>query len=514
MPDATTLVALGTFLLALVVYRATMLPGVGSWDTAENQTVPALLGTMHPTGFPAYVILGWVADQLLALFGSTAFRMNLLSGILAAGAGALSVFVYRRLGAPALLAGAIAVAFALAPITWHIGVSADVHSLHIFLVVLVTLLLLRWDAAVEDAREAPDDEDLARRADRRIVLAAAVFGIAAANHALSLLMVPGIGLFVLATDRGILRRPKVVLAALGVSIGVAALLYLELPLRAGPFRAPLVYGHPETLSGLLEIVIARQFQGDVVGGGVGALVGAFVDIARAQLGPLLYLVPAAFVVTAIRRPRYALYSGVTVLITVLFAATYANARIDRYYLGPLFLAWSWVAVTGGEIVARLLGTGEDDQETSVAGMDLSRVGLSVVLGLALLVPTAVGLRDRYSDQNLSTDTLAADWLDEAFEAMDPNALVLSWWSYSTPMWYGQLIDGRRPDITIVDDRTRLDEHLGEVVDVIEANIDTRPVYLVRLDPAEVGALANRYRIEAIGRPGNLFRVTGRRESTP
>ena len=356
MPDATTLVALGTFLLALVVYRATMLPGVGSWDTAENQTVPALLGTMHPTGFPAYVILGWVADHLLAPFGSTAFRMNLLSGILAAGAGALSVFVYRRLGAPALLAGAIAVAFALAPITWHIGVSADVHSLHIFLVVLVTLLLLRWDAAVEDAREAPDDEDLARRADRRIVLAAAVFGIAAANHALSLLMVPGIGLFVLVTDRGILRRPKVVLAALGVSIGVAALLYLELPLRAGPFRAPLVYGHPETLSRP-----ARDRHRPPVPGRRGRRrrgrrsSGRSSTSRGAQLGPLLYLVPAAFVVTAIRRPRYALLlGGDRADHRACSRRLYANADIDRYYLGPLFLAWSWVAVTGGEIVARLL----------------------------------------------------------------------------------------------------------------------------------------------------------------
>ena len=80
MPDATTLVAIGTFVLALVVYRATMLPGVGAWDTAENQTVPPLLGTMHPTGFPAYVILGWLANQVLAPFGSTAFRMKLLVG--------------------------------------------------------------------------------------------------------------------------------------------------------------------------------------------------------------------------------------------------------------------------------------------------------------------------------------------------------------------------------------------------------------------------------------------------
>ena len=36
------------------------MPGVGFWDTAEFQAVPPLLGTLHPTGFPAYAILGWL----------------------------------------------------------------------------------------------------------------------------------------------------------------------------------------------------------------------------------------------------------------------------------------------------------------------------------------------------------------------------------------------------------------------------------------------------------------------
>ncbi|HEY3333625.1 MAG TPA: DUF2723 domain-containing protein [Candidatus Limnocylindrales bacterium] len=514
MPSATTLIALATFGLALVVYRATMLPGVGAWDTAENQTVPALLGTMHPTGFPAYVLLGWAANQVLAPFGDTALRMNLLSGILAAGAGGLSVVVFRRLGAPALVAGAISVAFALAPITWHIGVSADVHSLHLLLVVLLTLLLLRWDAAVRDARDSPGDPAVGRRADRWIVATAAVFGVAVANHALTLLLVPGVAAFVLATQPGLLRRPRLVLAAIGVALGVAALLYLELPLRAGPFRAALVYGHPETPSGLLEILVARQFQGDIVGGSAASQFAALVDLARAQLGPLLYLVPVAFVVTAIRRPRYALYSGLAVLITCVFAATYSNARIDRYYLGPLFFAWSWVAVTVGEIVARVPGTAPDDADGSVAGPDVSRIAVSAVLGLALLVPTAIGIRDRWSEQDLSTSTALAEWLDSAFDAMEPDALVISWWSYSTPMWYGQLVEGRRPDIRIVDDRTRLDEHLGEVADVIEANIDARPVYVIRLQASEVQALEARFTIESVGRPGNLYHVTGRTESTP
>jgi 4-amino-4-deoxy-L-arabinose transferase-like glycosyltransferase len=523
IPDPTALVAGATFLLALVVYRATMLPGVGAWDTAEVQTVAPLLGTMHPTGFPAFVLLGWAANQLLAPFGEPAFRMTLLSGILAALGSGLAVFVFRRLGAPVLVAAAAAVGFALTPITWHIGVSADVHALHVALVVAITLGLLRWEAAVRDAGDDPDDPALRRRADRRLIGTAALFGVSVANHGLTLLLAPAVGVFVYMVDAGVLRRPRLVLASLGTAIGVAALLYLELPLRAGPFRAPLVYGHPETLTGLLDTIFARQFQGDVTGGNLIDRAAALWTFGIDQLGPLAVLVLPAFVVTALRHRRYAAYSGTAFLLTCVFAATYENARIDRYYLGPLFFAWSWLAAAAGVLADQALDTVRDGDRDDASPGDGAgdatagsaapvRAGVSVVLALVLLVPTAIGLRDRWSAQDLSGSTMAPEWLDQALGAMDGDAVVVSWWSYTTPLWYATLVEGRRPDITIVDDRTRLDEDLGEVRDVIETNIDTRPVYLIRITDGEVDALRNRYAIESVGEPGNLFRVTGRTET--
>ena len=514
-PDATGLVAAATFLAALVVYRATMLPGIGAWDTAEVQTVPPLLGTMHPTGFPAFVVLGWLANLVLAPFGEPAFRMTLLSGLLAALAGGLAVFVFRRLGAPALLAGAAALGFALTPITWHIGVSADVHALHVALLVAITLGLLRWEGAVRDARANPADGGLARRADRRIVGTAALFGVSVANHGLTLLLVPAVTMFVLAVDRGVLRRPRLVLAALGAAVGVAALLYLELPLRAGPFRAPLVYGHPETLQGLLDIVFARQFSGDLIGGDAVAKLVAFGDLAGNQLGPLALLAVPAFVVTAIRHPRYALYSGVAALLTCLFAGLYDNARIDRYYLGPVFFAWSWLAAAAAAIVELAVGpeAGPGDlAPPRTAGFGSTRTAVAIALGIVLLVPTVIGLRDRWNEQDLSQSTAASQWLDEALATLDRDAVVVSWWSYSTPLWYGTLVEGRRPDITIIDDRTRLDDGLGDAADVIEANLDRRPVYLMRVTDQEIEDLRGRFRIESVGIPGNLFRVTGRTET--
>ena len=53
-------------------------------------------------------------------------------------------------------------------------------------------------------------------------------------------------------------------------------------------------------------------------------------------------------------------------------------------------------------------------------------------------------------------------------------MIVSWWSYSTPLWYAQVVEGRRPDIYIIDDRTRLDLNLGDVYDVIDALLPTRP----------------------------------------
>ena len=76
-------------------------------------------------------------------------------------------------------------------------------------------------------------------------------------------------------------------------------------------------------------------------------------------------------------------------------------------------------------------------------------------------------------------------------------MIVSWWSYSTPLWYAQRVEGRRPDIAIVDDRTRLDGNLGGLTDVIDANLGKRPVYVIRLDPRELALLAQRYELDYI-----------------
>jgi hypothetical protein len=66
------------------------------------------------------------------------------------------------------------------------------------------------------------------------------------------------------------------------------------------------------------------------------------------------------------------------------------------------------------------------------------------------------------------------------------------------------------------DRTRLDEGLGDITDVIDANLSGRPVYEIRSDPDEVARLAAHYRLQPIDGvdASSLNRVVGSLGSAP
>jgi Protein of unknown function (DUF2723) len=516
VPVALGALAIGA--VSLLLARGTLMPGLGFWDTGEFQTVPPLLGTAHPTGFPTYVILGWLASIVLQPFGDPAFRMNLLSGFCVAGASGLSVILVVQLTRRTWLAIAAGLVFATTPIAWQISNHADAHALHILLVVILVVLLVGWEQRVR--ANAPTR-------DRWLLAAAVLYGVALGNHTLIVLYAPGIAFFVHVVEPGIWRRRRrFFLTCAGAVVLTAGLLYLELPLRAGLLRAPLVYGHPETLDGLRYIVFAEQFQGTFSGPltDLPGKLGDLVQFGFDQLGPLAVLVPFGYVAAAVRHPRYALLTGVTFLITVWFASSYVNAEIGRYYLGPALMAVTWVAILGDaflEQLWRLFGLDETlappgERRSSVrpdvvGSAVLAAFMLELAVAGSLATPAVEAVPDRWNQLDLSNETTASTWVHTAMSLFEPNAVVLSWWSYSTTLWYAQLIEGLRPDVWIIDDRTRLDEHLGDVSDVIDAQLGKRPVYLIRLNPDELAELGTRYQLEPIDMPTDqqILHVIGR-----
>ena len=501
------------FVGSMLLDTRTLMPGLGFWDTGEFQALGPVLGIAHPTGYPSYVLLLWLASVVLQPFGDPALRANLLSAILVSGASALiavAVIQVTRRSAIGLVAGAL---LAVAPIAWQIAVRADAHGLHLFLAALLLVLMLGW--GIRERGASP-------HAGRWLLAAAICFGVSLGNHALTLLLAPGIGLYVVAVAPCILwRQWKLVLLCAAALIVTAVALYSYLPIRAS-MDPPLDYAHPTTWQSFSYVVFGQQFTGTFHAmPSLSVAVSTVWKVLETNLGIGAWVALVGLVVGLWRRPRLMLLTVPWFLLPVWFLLGYENADIQRYYLVPMMVSvvWAGRAIDWAWAMA-LLGW----RAMRVEGAAVSRPLSTAITGVAaalLLVPVLSAVPARYDAADKSRDADAREFLDATLATLAADPVVLSWWSYSTPLWYGRWVEGARPDITIIDDRTMLDDHLGTpgcgalggsqcMIDVIDGYLDERPVYLIRLE-GDLPDFRDRFILEAVpGIPhGIIWRVAGR-----
>jgi hypothetical protein len=533
-------------LLTLVFVIPTLAPGVASWDTAEFQTVGPLLGTAHATGYPSYTILGWLASIVLQPFGDPAYRMNLLQALLAATAVASTAGIVQILTGRRLIAIATGMMFLVMPfvssdvsvpmpmgavtpkpVFWDLSTHADPHMFHVALAAMLFVVLLVWDK-----RRRSDEPATSARADRWLVAAAAIFGVAVTNHSLSVLLAPAVGIFVLVADPRVLLRGRTILACFAVLLGTMVVLFAELPIRAA-MHAPIVYGHPDTWSGFLYVILGQQFTGSLADpfGNLSDKYAGVMALFSGWLGPVGVLAVIGFGTSLIRRPRFVILTGLAAVAACIFSASYANADIQRYYLVPLLVAFTWAGLATADILALIgwfaselelpgkarvaekeaaeaAGPVDTAEQPATPAIDSTPAARPVRLNsswaptvvlvgelviAAVLVYSTVGLVPaRQMPQNGATGAVsqANNTGDEAWVrlilspvnqgGLPENSVIMAWWSDSTRLWYGQKVLGLRPDIYVVDDRTRLDANMGEVQDVFNKYLGNRPVYTIRL----------------------------------
>lgn len=513
-PDAVTWVSAVVAAFALAMYMRTLMPGVGFWDTAEAQTVPHTVSIFHPTGFPTYTLIGWLWSQLP--LGEVAYRMNLLSAVSTALAAALVTHISAHLihERPTMLraaaAGVAGAAFAFASEPWRNAVRADVHALHIFLAALILWLLITWGAA--ERAGSP-------RAARWLVAAALTFGIGLGNHALTGLLSFAIAVWLFVVDPSFWRRWKlIVVGAVFLLAGLSVYLYIPIRAAIDP-EPPLFYARPDNWERLRYLIFAEQFSGlfsnfsDPLGD-----FGAKWDKAATVLGaqfpaPAWLLVGVGAIVVIWRRLGVAVFFGIIAVVNIIYSMNFIDGDIDRYYMttvlvaAPLIgVATAWVAGTYSRaawVVARRFGRWQVRRRAAVV------VASIVVLGAAAL--PAFSIVDLYRSRDLSDYREATRWVESVYAAVPEDGVIVSWWSYSTPLWYHRWVLGDRPDITIIDDRTILDEGYGDVYGAIDAFLGERPVYVVPADGTG-SWLEQRYETETVPTaPGytNLVHIVDR-----
>jgi len=468
--------------VALAVYVRTMLPSTGFWDTGEAQTVPATLSIFHPTGFPVYAMLGWVWSLLP--FGEVAWRMNLLSGVSVAAAAALVVLIAghligeRHRTLRALAAGIAGLAFAFASEPWENATRADIHAINVLFVAIIVWLLFTWRAA--ERAGAP-------HAGRWLAGAAFAFGLGMGAHPLAGLSAFGIAAWLLIVDPRIWKRWRLIaVCAALLAIGVSSYAYIYLRAIVDP-EPPLFYAHPDTWERFRYLVFAEQFRelfGDF-GSPLDDFWAKWADAERvlaAQFvvpGWLLVAVGAATL--AVRQLGAFVFLALVVVANVVYSMNFRDGDIDRYYLPTLVATAPLLGVATAAIAASVARAVAETGRRLVASYPSRRrvasLGGAIVLALAAALPGAA-LVTGYGAHDQSQNREADLWVASVLDRMPPNAVIVSWWSYSTPLWYHRWILGERPDVTIIDERNILDDGYRTMRNAIRSYFGERPVYVV------------------------------------
>ena len=238
-------IALG---LLLAVYLTTLqtIPNGSSHyfmiDVGETQIVLNEWGSLHPTGYPGYVISGNLLTGVLRALNLgplvAATLVSLLWGLLAL----LLMFVLAtRLRFNSWLAGGAVLVYGMTLTVWLHNVIAEVYSFNLLLTLLLLYLAFR---------------PVSR--DRQLFLFALVGGAALGHHRAFLTLIPPLLYAFWPTLRGSAGRPSKLLLS-GLLLAAAGLAPYLWPLLRAQAGADWVYGAPTTLPQLWDIIVASEY---------------------------------------------------------------------------------------------------------------------------------------------------------------------------------------------------------------------------------------------------------------
>lgn len=470
------------WLVPFGVYCISLNRAVGYWDTGEAQVVPWILGIAHPTGFPAYTLLGWAFAHALPI-GTVAMRLALFSALVMSVAAWLVFRIVRELSDDAAVAVAAAWMFAFGLVAWTRGTRAEVHALAVMFALLTLYCVQRWYRTGEP---------------RVFIAGAAAWGLGIATHPIVALMLPALLLVFVARIRRL--RARTFAAALSVLIAAVGL-YAYLPLRSAvvfaqrrdptltlgiaPGRPFWDNNHPSSWHGFVQEISGSEF------GTAGVLSGilspavyaangpAYVGILVRELTPLgALLALAGFVVLVRREPWIASSFALAALVPTAFGLAYSlEADQERYYL----LSFAIAAVFAGYAAAAAARAERSLRVAAAATL--------AVAAIALLVMN----RNTFAQWN-SPGAQAV--ISSALAHTPANAILIAPWLYATPLAYGAYVErslGHRIVETawLVDDASRVPEWTK-----------TRPVYVVGIIFGSVPG----YHLVSVGGDPSIFAV--------
>lgn len=468
----------------LFVYARTAAPSVLSGDSAEFQFAAFLPGVPHPTGYPLYTMLSWLATLLLPI-GDMAHRVTLVS----AGAGAATVALLALLVLQAtgrFLAALVAVvALAVAPGLWNASTLAEVYTLNTLLLVLLAWLL--WQAN-EQTQEHMGNEPLPPtrppRARRALAAAACVAGLGFTNHGSFALT--GFPLLLLYGVVPLFRQGGTGIIPIGAigreqwadmrrivgwgAVGLLPWLFVLVQYaRMGPFDgldngvqpgqvgrgAPYFWGAPDSWGEAFNHLFGGVMRQKVFHWPgvehVVRVVRALWDRLWFEFGTVGGVVGGVGFLALLRsRPRVWVGSVVVAATTTCYFASLGHAVQDAMVFSlPLLLPWAlWIGVGVASIAGAVEWLwGRTGWQSALPALTASPALANLAMAGLLLLTLAWG-HSRLPYGNKAHLWLFREFAEGTLARVEPGAIIITRWEQGTTLHYLRLVEAQRPDVWV------------------------------------------------------------------
>ncbi len=546
--------ALFVALVTFWVYMKTLAPTVSFFDSGELISAAYTLGIAHPPGYPLYVLMGWFFSKLPA--GNIAHRINLMSACFAALAAVMVYYITytiiatrRQVGHSSppdspvhhsqqpdpdrmlhpVISMIAALSFAFSITHWQHAIIAEVYSLNAFLCGLIVLLLVKWRA---------HQQNRTTRASWLLYLTAFIFGLGFGNHQTISLLSPAACFIVLATTpRILLNMKKLLLIVLFLMLGLS--IYALVPIRAAQ-NPPINWGKATTLRQFTWLVSREGYKNvprghalktlweELAGAetaaeredasenplpeGTGGLARIYRTAAHSlflkQLmscdplrefgwfGVSLALSGLLYGLFAYRVTTVTLLVAVLslVVITVVISdAPEENIFLVKEFHTPSYLVMAvWIGMGAIALARAILWVASASRK--------SQYVIVFVLAVYFLIPPGSLMLKNLKTVNRRQNYVAYDYADNVLSSLKPNAILFTWGdSGAFPLWYLQIVEKRRTDVTLIhvphlstrwfveslppdlfeaaDPSERYGtDILAFIDDIVHAQITTRPIY--------------------------------------
>ena len=430
-------------LLVFVIYARTVYPGLfGVGDAAKFSFVGKVLGTPHSPGYPLYVVVSHLFSYLPG--GTLAYRMNILSSVLAALAVGLAYLAARSLGSSRLVAFSAAIALGLGRAFWSRALYAKGYTLNAALVCAGVLMLLHWGRT---------------RRTAHLYWAIGIFALSIGNHLVVISLVPALVLYAVWTDAKTALAPRTILVtALLVALGLSQ--YFFIIVRTWQ-HAPYLEASASNLSELIDVLTARRYAHQI-----GAFtwpqifstrIPSLANLVKGDMTvPGLLLAGAGFVVLLLRaRAREAVLCLMGALGVFALTAN-MSANEDEGFMLPAFILLWLLAAAGLEWSLGWIRRGA----SRLRGPAPRVLAAAAALVLAALLPTHQLLAN-YKVNDHSRRTFETRYFNAVFEILPvKSAIVLDRYPTNMMLLYKLLGEGAaagRDIVTLPPDTARVEE---------------------------------------------------------